>query len=166
MDIHKLFKKIKRSHNPEEINELIIYLSEYPSQATWEIIDYLLKELEQEIFEKIKINLTYLIGKISLVQNVPENYLNLLIEIYYQSDKWVRNEIIKSFKIIIENQKPNKKIIDLLKISIKEDYIPIKKNALGAISKIENVEFNIIKNILVEMDTQCIFFYWNIIFFN
>ncbi|MBD3215077.1 MAG: hypothetical protein GF311_20890 [Candidatus Lokiarchaeota archaeon] len=154
MDIHKNFERIKKSHDPEKINDFIINLSEYPKKATWEIIDYFLEDLEQEIFENIKINLTYLIGKISLVQNVPEKYLNFLIEIYYQSDKWVRNEIIKSFEIIIENQKPNKRIIDLLKISIKEDYIPIKKNTLGAISKIENVEFAIIKNILIEMDTR------------
>ncbi|MGM0470285.1 MAG: hypothetical protein ACQERB_15905 [Promethearchaeati archaeon] len=154
MDIIKTFNKIKKSHNPELINDFLIKGAENPSEISFEMVDYFIENLEKSIFDDIKINLAYLIGEIALLQKIPEKYLNFLTKIYYQSDRWVRNEIVKSISKIISNQEVNKKIIDLLNVSIKEEYLPIKKNTLDAIIKIKNPEFNIIKNLLIGLDTR------------
>jgi len=149
MDIIKTFHEIKKSHNPELINDFLIEAAENPSQVSFEILDYFIENLEKDIFNKVKINLAFLIGEIVSVQKIPEKYINFLTKVYYQSDRWVRNEIIKSISKIISNQEVNKKIIDLLNVSIKEDYLPLKKNTLDSIINIKNLEFSIIKNLLI-----------------
>jgi len=154
MDVEKIFHDIKKSHSPERINDFLIELGEHPNQGNWEMIDFFVTELNKELFNKIKINLVYVIGVLSSDKRVPQRFLTFLVDIYYQSDKWVRNEIIKSFISILKNQQANKKIIDVLAKSIKEEYLPLKKNALEAISKLENVELTLIKNILMIMDSH------------
>lgn len=154
MDILKSFNKIKKSQDSEIINDFLIKVAEYPSEVRFEMIDYFIENFEKEIFDKIKINLAFLIGEITSFQKIPEKYLTFLVEIYYQSDRWVRNEILKSINKIIKNQQVNKNIIEILSISLKEEYLPIKKNALDAIIKIKNPEFNIIKNLLISLDIR------------
>lgn len=154
MDVKKLFHDIKKSHSPERMNDFLIELGEHPDQGNWEMIDFFITQLNKKLFEKIKINLVYVIGAFSSKEIFPKKFLTFLVDIYYQSDRWVRNEIIKTFINIIEEQQVNKKIIDVLETSIKEEYSPLKKNALEAISKLENLEPSLIRNIMMIMDNR------------
>lgn len=154
MDIEKIFHKIKKSHSSERINDFLIELGEHPTQGNWEMIDFFIRELNKELFEKIKINLVYVIGALSSDKKVPQKFLTFLVDIYYQSDRWVRNEIIKTMINIIKNQQISKKIIDVLETSIKEEYLPLKKNALEAVLKLENLESSLIRNIIMIMDNR------------
>lgn len=152
MSINDIFEKVKKSKNAEDINEFMIKLSEDPQKEYIFFVEYFLKNLSENIFNKVKINLVYLIGKLSSTRKIEDFYLDFLKTSYYKSDRWVRNEIIKAFSEITKYQKLNDNYIDLISNSLKEDYLPIKQNALEALSNIKDLSQNQLKDLLFILD--------------
>lgn len=152
MSIKDTFEEVKESENSEKINEFIIKLCENPYKEYISFIEYFLQNLSEEIFNKVKINLVYLIGKLSSTIKLDKFYLDFLKTSYFRSDRWVRNEIIKAFSEIVKHQKLKDDYIDLISISLKEDYLPIKENALEALLNIENLKQNQLKSLFFTLD--------------
>lgn len=132
-EIEKIIIKIRNATNPQEFNNILIELIKKPNIELLAIIDYLLDSIPITMLEKVKLNLIFLLGEIGNISVLNQKYLNFLIESYYNSDRWVRNEIIQAFLQILQYNEYNNEILEILKYALNEDYTPIKKGALNAL---------------------------------
>ncbi len=124
------FEEIKRNKNSEIINDFLIKLGEDPNKEYLKYIEYFMNNLDTQIFNKVKLNLIFLMGEIGKVTILDERYLKFLIETYFTSDRWIRNEIIKTIGKISANSDITNDVIELVSNALNDDYSPIKVNAL------------------------------------
>ena len=153
-EIEKIIIKIRNTTNPQEINNILIELSKKPNIKLLAIIDYLLDSLPITMLEKVKMNLIFLLGGIGKISILNQKYLNFLIENYYNSDRWVRNEIIQAFLQILHYHEYNNEILEILKYALNEDYTPIKKGALNALLLFKGQPKIELKILLKVLDTD------------
>lgn len=153
-EIEKIIIKIRNTTNSQEINNILIELIKKPNIKLLAIIDYLLDSLSITILEKVKLNLIFLLGGIGNISVLNQKYLNYLIENYYNSDRWVRNEIIQAFLQILQYHEYNNEILEILKYALNEDYTPIKKGALNTLLLFKGLPKIELKTLLKVLDTD------------
>ncbi len=153
-DIEKILLEIQDNKNPQEINDIFIELSKNPSEKTLVIVDYFLDSLNATILNNIKLNLIFLIGAIGSVTVLNRKYLNFLIESYFNSDRWVRNEIIQSFLVILQKHEYNNEIYQIIEHALNEDYAPIKKSALSVLMILKEHPKKVVLTLLRILDTN------------
>ncbi len=153
-DIEKTLLKIQDNSNPQEINDILIELSKKPNEKTLVIVDYFLDSLNATILNKIKLNLIFLLGAIGSVTVLNRKYLNFLVESYFNSDRWVRNEIIQSFLVILQNHEYNNEIYQIIEHALNEDYAPIKKSALSVLMILKELPEKVVLTLLRVLDTN------------
>ena len=153
-DIENILLKIKDNTNPQEINDILIKLSKNPNEKTLVIVDYFLDSLNATILNKIKLNLIFLLGAIGSLTVLNRKYLNFLVESYFNSDRWVRNEIIQSFLVILQNHEYNNEIYQIIEHALNEDYVPIKKSALSVLMILKELPEKVILTLLRILDTN------------
>ena len=146
------FEEIKKAKNPEVINDFLMKLSEEPSIEYLNLIQYLIDNLETQIFEKVKLNIIFLLGEIGRLSILNLKYLDFLLEFYYKSDRWVRNEIIQAFGKISKNTKLTDDIFKLIGYAINDDYSPIRVNALKIILDLEYLPHFVQRNLYYIMN--------------
>jgi predicted Rossmann-fold nucleotide-binding protein len=153
-DIEKTLLKIQDNPNSQEINDILIELSKNPSEKSLVIVDYFLDSLNSIILNKIKLNLIFLIGVIGSKTVLNRKYLNFLVESYFNSDRWVRNEIIQSFLVILQNHEYNNEIYQIIEHALNEDYAPIKKSALSILMILKELPEKVVLTLLRILDTN------------
>ncbi len=153
-DIENILLKIQDNKNPQEINDVLIELSKNPNEKSLVIVDYFLDSLNATILNKIKLNLIFLIGAIGSVTVLNRKYLNFLVESYFNSDRWVRNEIIHSFLVILQNHDYNNEIYQIIEHALNEDYAPIKKSALNVLMILKELPEKVVLTLLRVLDTN------------
>jgi len=153
-DIENILLKIQDNTNPQEINDILIKLSKNPNEKTLIIVDYFLDSLNATILNKIKLNLIFLLGAIGSVTILNRKYLNFLLESYFNSDRWVRNEIIQSFLVILQNHEYNNEIYQIIEHALNEDYLPIKKSALSVLMILKELPEKVVLTLLRILDTN------------
>jgi len=152
-DIKTNFNKIKKKKDPELINDFLINISNQPSSEHFEYIDYFINNLKPEVIEKIKINLIYSIGELAKIHKIDVKYINYLIEQYFISDRWIRNEIIVALNKISINFELSNEIVDFISKTLNEDYISIKINAIKLLEKCKTIPNTSYKNIFRSLNT-------------
>lgn len=140
------FEKAKKSENMEEINDFLIKLGENPKIDYLKFLDYFINETEGPMYEKIKINLVYVLGEIGNLTKLEENYLQKLIDIYCTSDRWVRKEVIQAINKISKESNLNENIIGLLGNALMDDYLPVILSALGVLLNFKIFPNSILRN--------------------
>ena len=153
-DLENILLKIQDITNPQEINDILIKLSKNPNEKTLVIVDYFLDSLNATILNKIKLNLIFLLGAIGSLTVLNRKYLNFLVESYFNSDRWVRNEIIQSFLVILQNHEYNNEIYQIIEHALNEDYVPIKKSALSVLMILKELPEKVILTLLRILDTN------------
>jgi len=148
------FEEVKRIKDPEIINDFLIKLSEDPKEDYLNYIEYFMNNLDKQIFDKVKLNLIFLIGEISNLTTIDEKYLSFLVETYYVSDRWIRNEIIQAIGIISAKSAITDEVIKLLGYAVIDDYSPIKINALQMILNLEALPPTMIRNIFQALNSK------------
>ncbi|MFW9827131.1 MAG: hypothetical protein ACFFEY_05855 [Candidatus Thorarchaeota archaeon] len=148
------FDSLKESNNPEILNEFLIKLSESPNIKYFEFIEYLISKLDNNIFEKIKLNLVYLIGEIAKTSVIDVKYLDFLNNTYYTSDRWVRDEIIQAIEKTSKRNEIGEKLIKLIGYGINDDYLPIRIDALKAILSLDKIPIFVYKNIFLALNSR------------
>ena len=148
------FDEIKKSNNPDLINDFIIELSENPSKEHLGYLNYFIESTDAQILNKIKLNLMYLLGEIGNLTPLPEDYLKLIVEEYYKSDRWVRNEIIQAISKISKKSELNEKTVELLSNALNDEYIPIKINTLNLLLNFKRLPDNILINLIRLMNSR------------
>ena len=153
-DIENILLKIQDNTNLQEINDILIELSKNPNEKSLVIVDYYLDSLNATILTKIKLNLIFLLGAIGSVTVLNRKYLNFLVESYFNSDRWVRNEIIQSFLVILQNHEYNNEIYQIIEHALNEDYLPIKKSALSVLMILKELPEKVVLTLLRVLDTN------------
>ncbi len=152
--IEKKFVDVKTSNNSEKINDFLIELSKNPQEEHLKFLDFFIRDLDSQIFEKITLNFIYLIGEIGRIVPLKEKYLNLLIETYYKSDRWIRSEIIQAIKNIIEKNEATEEMIKLIGYAINDEYQPIKINSLKIILNLNEIPQFIKRNLFLALKSN------------
>jgi len=150
--INKSFEKIKKTRKPEEINNFLHKLSKKPIEEYLIFLDFFIKNLEKQIFDKIKLNLIFLLGEIGKSTPLQQDYIEFIFNSYYVSDRWIRNEIIQTIDKISTQSKLSEKIIELIGYAINDEYPPIRSNALKVLLKLE--ELPNVKNIFQVLNSK------------
>jgi len=153
-DIENILLIIQDNTNLQEINDILIELSKNPNEKSLVVVDYFLDSLNATILNKIKLNLIFLLGTIGSVTVLNRKYLNFLVESYFNSDRWVRNEIIQSFLVILQNHDYNKEIYKIIEHALNEDYAPIKKSALSVLLVLKELPEKVVLTLLRVLDTN------------
>ena len=153
-DIENILLKIQDNTNLQEINDILIELSKNPNEKSLVIVDYYLDSLNATILNKIKLNLIFLLGAIGSVTVLNRKYLNFLVESYFNSDRWVRNEIIQSFLVILQNHRYNNEIYEIIEHALNEDYAPIKKSALNVLMILKELPEKVVLTLLRVLGTN------------
>jgi len=148
----KIIQNIIESKNPDEINEWLIEIGKQPEEIKISEIKQVIKKKSAEsIFPKILLNLAWILGEISDKAPLDDDLIELLIEKFYKSDRWVRNEIIKTFQKFSNNYSNQEffmeSILNLLGNAIFDDYQPIALNSLKALLNYSDLPSQIIAKI-------------------
>lgn len=133
------YKEAKESRDIEIINNFLIELVKNPRSEYLNLLDFFMNDLEKQLYEKIKLNLIYVIGEIGNLTPLSYDYLQFLYNTYYISDRWIRNEIIQTIDKISTQSKLSEKFIELIGYAINDEYPPIRNNALKVILKLEEL---------------------------
>lgn len=148
------FEEIKKTKDPEKINDFLIKLSEDPYEDYLEYIEYFKNDLDAQIFEKIKLNLVFLLGEIGKLTALENKFINILMDTFYSSDRWIRNEIIQAIGKISTKTNLTEDVIKLIGYAVNDEYPPIKVNALQVILNFEDLPLTIMKNIFQALNSK------------
>ncbi|MFX0057113.1 MAG: hypothetical protein ACFE85_01910 [Candidatus Hodarchaeota archaeon] len=143
-NLDEIISKIQEIDNPEMLNDYLILLSKNAKDIPSDLIDFILNDLDSNLLEKVKINFIYLLGEIGTISKLDEKFYEYLVNNYFESDRWVRDEILQAFIKISPNFAPNEKLLELLSFALNEDYLPIKEKALELLIFIETIPMNIL----------------------
>ena len=133
-EIKEKFQKIQRSKDAQEIKDFLIDLSKNLSKDSVIIIEFIIDNFDLPLIEKIKLNLIYLIGEIGKNYSIEEKFYNYLLENFFTSDRWVREEILLSLIKISKNLIDTNELWKVLNFALNEEYKPIKLNALKLVN--------------------------------
>ena len=148
------FDEIKKSNNPEVINDFLIKLSDNPNIEYLNYLKYFVESLDPQILDKIKLNLIFVMGEIGNLAQIPDEYLRILEEIYYKSDRWVRNEVIQAIDKISKNTELNDKIIEIISNALNDEYSAIKISTLKLLLNLNKSPDSILKNLIRLMNSK------------
>ncbi|GAG77520.1 unnamed protein product, partial [marine sediment metagenome] len=146
--IKAYYKEAKESRDPEIINNFLIELGKNPKSEYLNLLDFFINDLEDQLYEKIKLNLIYVIGEIGNLIPLSNDFLELLYNTYYISDRWVRNEIIQAIDKISKNTELNEKTVELISNALNDEYSVIKISTLKLISNFKKLPDSILKNLI------------------
>lgn len=151
----KKLQGLIKNKNIEEINDYLIGIGKNPDKINLSDIKEIIEALKgKKIFSRILINMAWLLGEISKYSTLDNEIINILIQSYYKSDRWIRNEIIDAISKITENEKTNISIMKLLGDALFDDYQPIRINSLRALSNYGNLSQEILEKILKLLDSE------------
>ncbi len=135
--IEARYKEAKESRDPEIINNFLIELGKNPNKEYLSFLDFFMNNLEKQLYERVKLNVVFVLGEIGKEIQISEAYLQKLIDMYYTSDRWIRYEIIQAIIKISKHSKLNEKIIILMGNALNDDYLPVKRSVLTMLKNLE-----------------------------
>ncbi len=141
-------KELVKSEDTNLINNFLIEASRQPDNKNLKKINFLIKDASKSVLEKIKLNLIYFLGEFGKMQKLDAIYLQFLVKSYFNSDRWIRNEILEAFNKLSKENELSDEIINILTYALLEDYEPTKYNALNVIKKLDFLPDLILKNLL------------------
>ena len=148
------FKVAKESNNPEIINDFLIELSKNPNKDHLKYLKHFIANLDAQLFEKIRLNLIYLIGEIGIAFTLDSKCLEFLLKTYYTSDRWIRNEIIQAFRKILNTTDLSENAIKLIAMAINDDYPPIRISALQELLNLKEIPIYVRRNVFLALNTK------------
>ena len=153
-EIIKNFENIKNSKDSDIINDFLVNIGRDPKREYLSILDFFIDSHDLEVFNKIKINLIYILGELGAFTIIDDKYINFLIGEYFISDRWIRNEIVSAFSKIGNRTKLPKRILDILKYAIIDDYLPIVINGMKSLLYFDNIPDDLLRNLFRTLKIQ------------
>lgn len=151
----EIIAKIQKKYSDLNfINDIIIELSQEPKTFHFEIVDFLTKILKEEDLRKININLIYLIGELGKIKPLEEKYVKYLLDTFYISDRWIRQEILKSLEKNINVVKSHETFMKVISDALKEDYEPNNTTALKVIFQLDKIPPPLFRSFLTVINKE------------
>ena len=143
-----------KSENYNAINEFLIEASKTPHLKNLIDIDYLITSSQDSLLKHFAINLIFLLGEIGKNHFLSDNYIKFLIETYFKSDRWIRNEILLVFSKSIRIDDLFQKILDVIEFALVDDYEPIVINALTVINYAKRIPESCYPKIIRNLESK------------
>ncbi len=151
--IEEIIKRIQNNINdPNIINEILIELSRKPKSTYFKAVDYLLKNVSKENLRRININLVYLLGELGILIPLNQKYITFLFDTFYNSDRWVRSEILTSLEKNVDAIKDIDKFLPLLSAAMNEEYENNVINALKVLLNLKEIPLTLFKSFLAVLN--------------
>ena len=131
------------------INDFLIEISRTPNEKDLIYIDALIDARELEHGKDYILNLVYYLGELGTNFILDDKYITFLKSVYFQSDRWVRNEILTAISKCADKKELREDILAIIRNAITDDYLPIKLNALKVINQIETLPEDILIRIIL-----------------
>ncbi|MBD3254376.1 MAG: hypothetical protein GF383_04745 [Candidatus Lokiarchaeota archaeon] len=155
--IQSEYEKVKNCEDPERINSFLINLSQNCDHNSISYLKHFIDELDKESFQRVKLNLIFVLGQIAEKKyEFGREYIDFLIKEYYQSDRWIRNEIIVALSKILEGGdiSISNEIWKVISSALKDNYQLINKNVIALISNLNNVPDSVLKDVFVVLKSD------------
>ncbi|MFX0070853.1 MAG: hypothetical protein ACFFAO_07165 [Candidatus Hermodarchaeota archaeon] len=147
-DIQIQFERIKNLEDPEKINNFLISLSNTPDKHHLNYVHFFMENSDSKLLNDIKLNLIYEIGEIGKLERLEDKYINFLMDQFFKSDRWIRNEIISSLnKIMNKTSLPNS-IFKIINFAITDEYIILQLNSLKLLLNFSNIPNDLYTSLL------------------
>ena len=147
--IEEIIQKIQNNlNNSDIINEILIELSQELKPTHIKVVDYLLKNVSKENLSRININLVYLLGELGTLTPLSLNYITFLFDTFYNSDRWIRSEVLKTLEKNIDAAKHIDKFLQLLSTAMNEEYETNIINSLRVLINMDEMPTSLFKSFL------------------
>lgn len=154
-NIENLFNQIKEIKDAKLINEFLIHLSHNPKQIYLLYLNHFIKNLSNLVLSQVNINIIYLIGEIGKDNLISEKFIDFLIEQYFKSDRWIRNEVLIALEKTSEKNQLSEKVYEVLSQAIHEEYEPLVEKAFILIKNLDQIPENLQASLLrIKFRTQ------------
>lgn len=150
--IEKSFKLIVKNEDTQLINDFLIDVK--PDVEFLKYFDYLVKNTSKLVFEKLKLNLVYILGEIGKFNALEKKYVQFLKDNYFNSDRWIRYEIIQALDKLSKKNEISGDIINILAYSLLDDYDPIKIFTLKILNKLKSLPNLVLRNLIRGIDNS------------
>jgi hypothetical protein len=147
-EIQVQFERIKNSKDSKKINNFLISLSKIPNKQNLHYLQFFLEKSDPKLLNDIKLNIIYEIGEIGKLETIENNFIKFLMNQFFKSDRWIRNEIIVSLnKIMYKNNLPNS-IFEIINFAISDDYEVLQLNSLKFLLNFNKIPNDLYNNLL------------------
>jgi hypothetical protein len=136
------------------INDFLIESSKSPNVKDLKYIDILLNVPDLELRKNYILNLVFYLGELGKSTILDEKYVIFMKTIYFQSDRWVRNEILTAFLKFIRKMKLSEDIFIIIRNAITDEYLEIKLNAIKIINQVEIIPEDISLRVLLNFGSD------------
>ena len=134
------------------INDFLIEISKSPNEKDLTYIDTLMNVRDLELRENYILNLVYYLGELGKRVILDAKYIIFMNNVYFQSDRWVRNEILSSILKFIHKIKPSESIFN--RNAISDEYQPIKLNAIRILDQIDIFPEDILIRVILSLKSN------------
>ena len=132
----------------DSINDFLIEISGVPNENDLKSIDILINVLDLELRKNYILNLVFYLGELGKIIILDQKYVNFMKTVYFQSDRWVRNEILTSILKFIHKKK-SEDLFAIIRNAITDEYSPIKLNAIKIINQIDTIPEDILTKVVL-----------------
>jgi hypothetical protein len=136
------------------INDFLIESSKSPNAKDLKYIDILLNVPDLEFRKNYILNLVFYLGELGKSTILDEKYVIFMKNIYFQSDRWVRNEILTTILKFMLKTKLNEDIFTIIRNAITDEYLEIKLNAIRIINQVDNIPEDIALRVLLNFGSN------------
>ena len=136
------------------INDFLIEISKSPNEKDLTYIDTLMNVRNLELRENYILNLVYYLGELGKRVILDAKYIIFMNNVYFQSDRWVRNEILSSILKFIHKIKPSEDIFNIIINAISDEYQPIKLNAIRILDQIDIFPEDILIRVILSLKSN------------
>ncbi len=155
MNVHnKSLEDYVKSENHDAINEYLIEVGKNPHLKDLLDIEYLISNSQDSFLYHFAINLIYILGEISRNHFLADFYIEFLIETYFKSDRWIRNEILLAFSKSIRIDDLFQRILDVIEFALVDDYDPIIINALTVVYYVKRIPESYYPKIIKNLESK------------
>jgi len=153
-DHNKNLEDNVKTENYEAVNEYLIEATKNPQLKNLLDIEYLIKNSQDSFFYHFAINLIYLLGEIGRNHFLGDCYIKFLVETYFKSDRWIRNEILLAFSKSIRIDDLFQRILDVIEFALVDDYDPIIINALTVVYHVKRIPESYYPKIIKNLESK------------
>ena len=133
------------------INDFLIDISRNLNIDDLKFIDLLLDYQYQNLWKNYAINLVFYLGELGNKYLLSKLYIMIMKKIYFQSDRWVRNEILTSILKFKNKNEAEKDILFIINNALSDEYNPIKLNSLKVLNCLDFIPEEIMLKIFLTL---------------
>lgn len=153
-DKENLLREFIELKDYNSINDFLIEISRSANEKDLTFVDILMNVPDLELRKSYILNLVYYFGVLGKNTILDAKYIIFMKNAYFQSDRWVRNEILSSILNFIHKIKPDEDIFNVIRNAISDEYQPIKLNAIRILDQIDIFPEDILVRVILSLKSN------------